>query len=140
MKRESVLYGVIGLVVGVLVMMAFAANAVNSRNTGIMRMMGIGARNGIVNQNEFGSQTQGMGMGSSMDDMMGSIKDISGYNFDKAFLNAMIIHHEGAIKMAEQAKHKAEHQEIKDLAEKIISAQAAEIEQMKQWKKDWVME
>lgn len=141
MKRESILFGVIGLVLGALAMMAIASNAVNSQNTGIMRMMGIGTNNGFIQQGSGRSpEGQAMGMGSSMDQMMGSMKDISGYQFDKAFINAMIIHHEGAIKMAEQAKHKAEHQALKDLAENIITTQTAEIEQMKQWKKDWVME
>lgn len=133
MKKESILFGVVGLVIGVLTMMTISANAVNSQNTGLMRMMGIGTQN-MINQN------QGMGMGSSMDQMMGSMKDKSGYDFDKAFIDAMIIHHEGAIKMAQQAGHRADHQEIRDLSKNIITSQSAEIEQMKQWKKNWMME
>lgn len=127
MKKESILFGIIGLVIGALAMMAVSANAVNSQNTGMMRMMGI-------------SQGQGMGMGSSMNQMMGSMNDKSGYDFDKAFIDAMIVHHEGAIKMAQQAEHRAQHQEIKDLSKNIINAQTSEIEQMKQWKKAWMME
>lgn len=135
------MFGIIGLVIGVLGMMVFATNAVNSQNTGVMRMMGMGIRDEIKPQeNNTQSQNQIMGMGSSMDQMMGSMKDVSGYKFDEAFINAMIVHHEGAIKMAEQARHKADHQEIKDLAENIISAQTAEIEQMREWKKNWLME
>lgn len=133
MKKESILFGIIGLVIGILIMMTFAANAVNSQNTGMMRMMGIGVKN-------MTSQNQEMGMGSSMDQMMGSMKDKSGYDFDKAFIDAMIVHHEGAIKMAQQTEHRAQHQEIKDLSRNIVIAQTAEIEQMKQWKKAWTME
>lgn len=133
MKKESVLFGIIGLVIGALAMMVLATNAVNSQNTGVMKMMGMGIKN-------IGSQNSGMGMGSSMNQMMGSMRDKSGYDFDKAFIDAMIVHHEGAIKMAEQAEHRAQHQEIKDLSKNIINAQTAEIEQMKQWKKTWVME
>lgn len=140
MKKESILFGIIGLVLGGFIVMALASNAVNSQNTGLMRMMGIGVKNGVVEQDVNRDGQQGMSMGSSMNDMMGSMNDISGYEFDKAFIDAMIIHHEGAIKMAEQARHKADHQEIKNLAENIISAQTAEIEQMRQWKKDWGME
>lgn len=142
MKKESVLFGIIGLTLGVLIMMALASNAVNSQNTGIMKMMGIGTRNGIgyLNQDDLNPQNQGMGMNSSMNQMMGSMKNISGYEFDKAFIDAMIVHHQGAIKMAEQASHKAQHQEIKDLAANIIKAQTAEIDQMRQWKKDWAMD
>lgn len=142
MKKESIIFGIIGLVLGALAMMALASSAVNSQNTGMMRIMGIGVKDGVIQQAYQNTLTgkQTMGMGSSMDQMMGSMKDISGYDFDKAFINAMIVHHEGAIKMAEQASHKADHQEIKDLAVNIISAQTAEIEQMKKWKKDWMME
>lgn len=141
MKKESILFGIIGLVIGILGMMAFATNAVNSQNTSVMRMMGMGIRNEVnPRENNIQSQNQTMGMGSFMDQMMGSIKDNSGYKFDQAFINAMIVHHEGAVKMAEQARHKAEHQELRGLAENIISSQTAEIEQMKQWKKEWLME
>lgn len=137
MKKEQILFGVIGLLIGSLAMMVFASNAVNSQNTQIMKMMGIGVKS---MENLSKTQNQGMGMNSSMDEMMGSMKDVSNYDFDKAFINAMIIHHEGAIKMAQQAEHKAGHQEIKDLSKNIISAQTSEIDQMKQWKKDWMME
>lgn len=127
MKRESILFGIIGLVIGVLVMMTINANAVSSQNEDIMRMIGI-------------NQGEGMGMESSMRQMTGSMDDKYGYDFDKAFIDAMIVHHEAAVEMARQAEHRAQHQEIKDLSKNIINAQAAEIEQMEQWKKDWMME
>lgn len=57
--------------------------------------------------------------------------------FDKAFINAMIPHHESAIAMAKEAQTKAEHQEIKDLAGRIIAAQQREIDQMKTWRAQW---
>ncbi|MDW8405343.1 DUF305 domain-containing protein [Chloroflexus sp.] len=53
--------------------------------------------------------------------------------FDQRFLAAMIPHHEGAIAMARQALQKAEHAEIKALAQTIIATQAAEIAQMRAW-------
>jgi uncharacterized protein (DUF305 family) len=49
----------------------------------------------------------------------------------------MIPHHEGAIAMAQDAQQKAEHQEIKDLAQAIIAAQEGEIAQMKEWQQTW---
>jgi uncharacterized protein (DUF305 family) len=47
---------------------------------------------------------------------------------DKAFIDAMVPHHEGAVEMAEVALENAEHEEIRGVAEDIISSQRAEIE------------
>jgi uncharacterized protein (DUF305 family) len=46
---------------------------------------------------------------------------------DKAFIDAMVPHHEGAVEMAEVALKRAEHPEIKKVAGDIISSQRAEI-------------
>jgi uncharacterized protein (DUF305 family) len=47
---------------------------------------------------------------------------------DRAFAAAMISHHDGAILMAKLARDRAEHEQIRVLAEQIIDAQEAEIE------------
>lgn len=57
--------------------------------------------------------------------------------YDVQFLDNMIAHHEGAIQMANEALTKAKRAEIKQLAQSIIRAQQAEIEQMKKWKAEW---
>ena len=46
---------------------------------------------------------------------------------DERFIDAMVPHHEGAVDMAGVALKNAEHEEIKRLAEDIVSAQEAEI-------------
>lgn len=50
---------------------------------------------------------------------------------DTDFAQMMITHHQGAIEMAKLAADNAEHGEIKDLAEEIISAQERELEVMR---------
>jgi uncharacterized protein (DUF305 family) len=50
---------------------------------------------------------------------------------DRDFATMMIDHHEGAIAMAELALERAEHEELKALAEDIIAAQQREIEVMR---------
>jgi uncharacterized protein (DUF305 family) len=50
---------------------------------------------------------------------------------DRAFIDAMVPHHQGAVDMAEVALENAGHQEIRDLSEDIVSAQEAEIEELK---------
>jgi uncharacterized protein (DUF305 family) len=57
--------------------------------------------------------------------------------FDLRFINAMIPHHEGALIMAKDALTKTKRSEIKQLAEGILSSQQKEIDEMKQWRKNW---
>lgn len=78
------------------------------------------------------AETSGMGMDMGPMDVPAGAAP-----FDQRFLQAMIPHHQSAIVMARDALQKAEHQEIKDLANAIISAQETEISQMQQWLKDW---
>ncbi len=79
----------------------------------------------------------GMNMTSMMADMNATLKGKTGDEFDKAFLSEMIVHHQGAIDMAELALTSAKHQEVKDLASAIIKAQTSEIAQMKAWQNSW---
>lgn len=50
---------------------------------------------------------------------------------DERFIDAMVPHHEGAVEMARVALKNAEHPEIEQLAENIISAQEAEIRELR---------
>lgn len=81
------------------------------------------------------------GMSDSMKMMKGDeMKDMeaaSGKNFDIHFLDMMTPHHAGAVAMAKDALSKAEHPEIKTLANQIIKAQEAEIKMMADWKAKW---
>lgn len=73
----------------------------------------------------------------SMDDMMVELEGKTGDDFDKAFIEMMIPHHEGAIEMARAAQQSAKHQEIKNMADDIISAQQSEIDMMRGWQRSW---
>ena len=57
--------------------------------------------------------------------------------FDRAFIDAMIAHHQGAIRMARIELAEGDDAEAKSLAEAIIAAQSAEIEQMNEWRVEW---
>lgn len=61
-------------------------------------------------------------------DKLSTVKDIA---FDKLFLAAMILHHEGAIAMTEPVLDST-NPEIKALAEKIIADQTSEVAEMKE--------
>jgi uncharacterized protein (DUF305 family) len=106
-KKESLLYGIIGLLLGMVLVGFWGAYAVNTNNRSMMGMMGVN-----------------------------STRVMSG-NIDQRFIEQMIPHHESAIAMAKLAKEKSQHAEIKTLADTIIAAQTAEITTMKQWYLDW---
>jgi uncharacterized protein (DUF305 family) len=56
---------------------------------------------------------------------------------ERAFLVDMVGHHSMAVDMAEMAKEKATHQELKDMADDIIRTQTAEMTRMRAWLKRW---
>lgn len=128
MNREIV-FGIGGLLIGVLISQYIVATSVTQRGFGMMQ---------ANNREEMMEDRQDdMHGGSSMDDMMDSMQGKTGDAFDQAFIDAMIVHHEGAVQMAEQAKLSAKHQEIKDMSDAIINAQTTEINQMRMWQEDW---
>jgi len=63
--------------------------------------------------------------------------ELKGEDYDKMFIANMIAHHQGAVDMANLALTSAKHQEIKDMANNIISAQTKEIGDMESWQKAW---
>lgn len=73
----------------------------------------------------------------SMNDMTTELQGLTGDDFDKAFIEMMIAHHEGAVEMAQLIPTRAKHGEIHTLGEAIITAQTQEISDMKQWQIDW---
>jgi uncharacterized protein (DUF305 family) len=130
MKKESIVTGVIGLLLGVVIAGFAAGQAVNNNNTGMMRMMG-------MHTNDSTQQTATNHGEMSMSEMTEQLKNKTGDDFDKAFVEMMISHHEGAVAMAELIPSRAKHDEVKKLGEAIISAQTKEIADMKQWQQDW---
>ena len=69
----------------------------------------------------------------TMDQMVGMLQGKTGDDFDRAFIEGMIEHHQGAIDMARLATRSAKHEEIRTLSEQIIAAQEAEIKHMRSW-------
>lgn len=73
--------------------------------------------------------------------MMGDKTDITrleeAENFDRAFVEEMIPHHQMAVMMANMLKNSTQRPEMKMLADDIITAQTKEIEQMRSWLNKW---
>jgi len=97
-----------------------------------------------IKQEEFGTSNVPMEMNQEQMRSMGMMMDpqqlANKEPFDKAFIDAMIPHHQSAIYMAQVASEKSKIPEIKELAQDIVSAQKREIEQMRRWREQWYPE
>jgi uncharacterized protein (DUF305 family) len=82
------------------------------------------------------SGTASSGMGG-MDHGSAGSSPSSSAPFDQQFIDMMVPHHIGAVAMAQIALTRAEHPELKTLANGIIASQNTEIGQMKQWRTAW---
>ena len=72
---------------------------------------------------------------SSMDGMMSAedmdkLTTLTGSEFDRAWLEMMIAHHQGAVKMAQDVKANGKDADVAALADQIIAGQTAEITEM----------
>lgn len=76
-------------------------------------------------------------MHGAMDQMTVGLHGKTGAALEEAFLDEMIVHHEGAIQMAQALLADTKRPELIKLGQDIVTAQTGEIEQMKQWRRDW---
>lgn len=60
-----------------------------------------------------------------------------GAAIDLAFIDMMVPHHQSAVEMAKLATERAQHPELRTMADEIIAAQEREIAQLKGWRQDW---
>ncbi len=105
---------------------------------------GAGGNAGGINNGgaEEGQKNTGMGGmdHSKMDQASGGTASgmlmENGKYSDERFIDAMVPHHQGAVDMAEVAVENAEHEELKSLAEDIVSEQEAEIEDLRAIKRE----
>ena len=97
-----------------------------------------------IREEQFGSPEIPTEMSPEEMEMMGTMEDPGELEnqepFDRAFIDAMIPHHESAIEMAEVASEETDNSRIRDLTRRIIEAQEGEIEQMTAWREEWYPE
>ncbi len=102
-----------------------------------------GGRQGQAEKKEAGNGgggMEGMDMGggdATAADAAREMVEEDGVYSDRAFIDAMVPHHRGAVEMAEVALENAEHREIWDLAQHIVTAQEAEIEKLRAIKEEY---
>ncbi len=58
-------------------------------------------------------------------------------SIDQQFIDMMVPHHEGAVAMGRIAQQRAEHPEVRTMANDVVKAQSAEMAQMKSWRMMW---
>lgn len=80
-----------------------------------------------------GNEAETMSMAEMMASMNAELAGKSGTEFNEAFLREMIVHHQGAVEMAELALLYASDTRIIELANAIIAAQNTEIGMMEDW-------
>jgi uncharacterized protein (DUF305 family) len=98
-------------------------------------MMNSGMMNGMMGPGMMSGQ---MGPGMMSDGMMGQ-GPIADQNapFDQRFLDQMIAHHQMAITSAQRMIADSARPELRDLAQRIITGQQREIDQMQAWRQEW---
>jgi uncharacterized protein (DUF305 family) len=74
----------------------------------------------------------GDGGGMMSEEDMQALEDADGADASRLFLEQMIVHHEGAVEMAETEVAEGQHPDVVALAEQITQAQTAEIAEMEQ--------
>lgn len=117
-----------GLLAVLLVMFCFTfARGDNNR-------FGYGYKNDMQNNvMHHTNNSEGM-MHMSMNSMINMLDGKTGKVLEKEFIIQMIPHHQGAIDMAKKLiADPSVSQELKDFANKIITAQDSEIKMMNQW-------
>lgn len=119
MKNNNYIFAIVGLLVGVVGTNLYLNNS-------------------TTHQMPDGTEMTNSGdMSSMMGDMMKGLGGKTGDDFDRAFLSEMIVHHQGAVDMAQAVLQNSKRPELLNLAREIITAQTKEIEMMKNWQASW---
>lgn len=136
---KSLVYGLVGGLVGFVLMLVITNYSVNNQNYAMMRMMGMGRGvERMMDEDECPMMREEKSSGmTGMEEMALSLEKLRNEEFDKKFIELMIEHHKGAIDMARLVLTNTQRPELRSLAEDIISAQSKEIETMKNWSKEW---
>ncbi|WP_409484642.1 DUF305 domain-containing protein [Arsenicicoccus dermatophilus] len=112
---------------------ALAGRIATAQQPEIARMKGWLTSWGESSENPHaGMQMPGMDMnGASQEQVMATLRKLSGQAFDREFLTSMIAHHQGALVMAQDELRQGQDAGSRQLAQSILAGQQPEIDQMK---------
>ncbi|MCB9805931.1 DUF305 domain-containing protein [Candidatus Nomurabacteria bacterium] len=137
-KNQTIIIGLLALIVGLIIGYFFASNT-------MMSNQGQFSNNEMHEEMEehmYGDELidEDGAMMHAMDEMMLGFRGKTGEAYEEAFLRGMIVHHIGAIEMAEGLLKQTDRPELVKLANNIIEAQQGEVEMMRGWLKEWFNE
>jgi uncharacterized protein (DUF305 family) len=97
----------------------------------------VALRDATKTQNSSQTSGQTSSTESAKSDTEKKFETYVGEDYDRYFTANMIAHHQGAIDMAKLAQTNARHNELKEMANTIISTQTEEQTNMLSWQKAW---
>lgn len=107
-----------------------AQKSIDDQNKDIEKMAGLRKSVDVDAVESVNMKLPGMMPKSKMEEDMSMLQAASGNAFDKLFLQTMIAHHRGGVKMADDALVKATHAGVKAKAQDIHDKQKQEIADM----------
>ncbi len=142
-NNNSIIIGLLALIVGLLLGYFFGVGAmgrgIEGGMGGMMNMMGGDSMFEEMGEHKYGEELiDGDGaMSHAMDEMMLGFRGLEGEAYEEMFLRGMIVHHLGAIEMAEELLKQTDRPELVTLGNNIIKAQTEEVSMMKGWLNTW---
>ena len=144
MERNTIIIALLTLIVGLLIGYFLSANTMPNRGM-------IDAMNEMHNENDrhwHGNDIlsdediirQDGAMQHAMEEIMLGFRGKTGAAYEEIFLKQMIVHHLGAIEMAEGLLQETERPELTGMAHDIIKVQSEEVDMMKNWMHEWFNE
>lgn len=136
-KNQTAIVVLLALIAGLLLGYFFGSNTMPHRG-----FFGGDSMYEEMEEHRYGDELiDGDGaMGHAMDEMMLGFRGLEGEAYEEMFLRGMIVHHLGAISMAEELLEQTERPELVELANNIIESQTKEVEQMRGWLNEWFVE
>jgi len=133
-KNQTIIVGLLALIVGLVLGYLFSGNMMPHRG-----YFSNDSRSEEMEEHMYGDELidEDGAMMHAMDEMMLGFRGKIGEAYEEAFLRGMIVHHIGAVQMAEELLKQTDRPELTAFAQEIISVQSSEIETMKGWLEMW---
>jgi uncharacterized protein (DUF305 family) len=134
-KNQTIIIGLLALIVGLILGYFFAGNTMMSDRG----FFSNDVMHEEMEEHMYGDDLidEDGAMMHAMDEMMFGFRGKTGEAYEEAFLRGMIVHHIGAINMAEDLLKQTDRSELVELANNIIKTQSEEVDMMKGWLATW---